>query len=184
MHLELESQPQEHPKPGSVLRRWWTHVWVTTRHVSRYLSPQQRQALEERIRQSEIRHLGELRVCIEARLPSEALWRGETARQRASQLFSMLGVWNTEHNNGVLIYMLLAERRIEVLADRGLMQKLGSDAALKTLVDMLVPDLQNHCMDVALNKAIDQVGALLTTHFPAREGQSNTNELSDAIVVL
>ena len=69
---------------------------------------------------SERRHSGEIRVCVEAGLPLSYLWRGATARERAVTMFGKLRVWDTEHNNGVLIYLLLAEHRIEIVADRGL----------------------------------------------------------------
>jgi uncharacterized membrane protein len=66
------------------------------------------------------RHSGEIRVCVEAGLPLSYLWRGATARERAVTMFGKLRVWDTEHNNGVLIYLLLAEHAIEIVADRGL----------------------------------------------------------------
>ena len=69
---------------------------------------------------SERRHSGEIRVCVEAGLPLSYLWRDATARERAVTMFGKLRVWDTEHNNGVLIYLLLAEHAIEIVADRGL----------------------------------------------------------------
>lgn len=165
-------------------RRWWAHLLANCRDVRRCLPSSQAQALEKQVEHSEIRHLGELRICIEAGLSTEALWRGQTARQRAAELFSVLGVWDTEHNNGVLIYLLLAERRIEVLADRGLTHKLGSQTAFDDLVNALIPDLQREDFACALSKAIEQVGRLLSAHYPAEPGQRNDNELSNAIVLL
>lgn len=165
-------------------RRWWSHFLAHARSARRCLKPDELQALEQQIEASEIRHLGELRICIESSLSPEGLWRGQTARQRASELFSMLGVWDTEHNNGVLIYLLLAERRIEVLADRGLALQPHSQAAFDTIVSSLLPDLRRDDFASALSKAIRQVGELLATHYPIAPGERNDNELSNAIVLL
>ena len=76
--------------------------------------------LRERVAASERRHSGEIRICVEAGLPLSYLWRGLSARDRAITMFGKLRVWDTEHNNGVLIYLLLAEHAIEIVADRGL----------------------------------------------------------------
>ena len=76
--------------------------------------------IEARVAASEKRHSGEIRVVVEAGLPFSYLRRGATPRERAVALFGKLGVWDTERNNGVLIYLLLAEHAIEIVADRGL----------------------------------------------------------------
>lgn len=165
-------------------RRWWPHFLAHARGARRCLKRGELQALEQQIEASEIRHLGELRICIESSLSPEGLWRGQTARQRAAELFSMLGVWDTEHNNGVLIYLLLAERRIEVLADRGLAHQPDAQAAFDNIVNTLLPDLQRDDFASALAKAIEQVGELLAKHYPAAHGERNDNELSNAIVLL
>ncbi|MEP7284026.1 MAG: TPM domain-containing protein, partial [Rubrivivax sp.] len=76
--------------------------------------------LAQRVRTSEVRHSGEIRISVEAGLPLGYLWQGLSARDRALTLFGKLRVWDTEANNGVLIYLLLAEHAIEIVADRGL----------------------------------------------------------------
>ena len=76
-------------------------------------------AIRQAIVDCEARHAGEIRFAVEGALSPVALWRGLGARQRAEQVFAELRVWDTEHNNGVLIYVLLAERRVEIVADRG-----------------------------------------------------------------
>jgi uncharacterized membrane protein len=76
-------------------------------------------AIEEAVQASERRHRAEIRVAIEVALDLRALWRVRTARERALEVFAELGVWSTAESNGVLVYLLLAERDVEIVADRG-----------------------------------------------------------------
>ncbi|MGH8539724.1 MAG: TPM domain-containing protein [Stenotrophobium sp.] len=80
------------------------------------------QAIENAVHTCESQHGGEIRFAVEASLHASAIWHGLTPRERAIQVFSDLRVWNTEHNNGVLIYVLLADRAVEIVADRGVAQ--------------------------------------------------------------
>ena len=84
-------------------------------------------AIEQAIKQSEISHEGEVRFAVEAALNTLPLLRDQSARDRAVEVFSQLRVWDTEHNNGVLIYLLLADRDVEIIADRGINVKVGSE---------------------------------------------------------
>ena len=108
------------------MNRLWRilkHRWLDDRDALRALGADALERLARRVEASERRHTGEIRVCVEAGLPFSYLWRGATARERAVQMFGKLRVWDTEHNNGVLIYLLLAEHRIEIIADRGLARR-------------------------------------------------------------
>ena len=174
----------QHPKHTRSIKQWLSHLSLDVRDARRQLPEAARLRLEERIRASEARHLGELRVCVEASLNPAQLWRGVTPRGRAIELFGHLRVWDTEHNNGVLIYLLLAERRIEVLADRGLMHKLDDADQWEKLVAQLSDHLAQHNLEAGLQAAIDQIGQLLQRHYPLRQGQSNPNELPDSIVLI
>jgi len=82
-------------------------------------------AIEQAIHEAEAKHAGQVRFAVEASLDFAALWRNQTASERAIDMFSQLRVWDTEHNNGVLIYLLLADRDVEIIADRGIHAKLG-----------------------------------------------------------
>ncbi len=137
--------------------------------------------IAERVAASERRHSGEIRVCIEAGLPLADLRRGATARARAVTLFASLGVWDTEHNNGVLIYLLLAERAIEIVADRGLDRHVDAATWDRILATMRGAFVDGRFED-GLDAAIDAVDALLTEHFPLAAGAGNANELPDAPV--
>ncbi len=134
--------------------------------------------LMSRVRASEGRHSGEIRVCVEGRLPLSYLLRDGGARQRAVAMFSKLRVWDTEHNNGVLIYLLLLERSIEVVADRGLARRVPQpvwDAMVQRMSEAFkVGDFEH-----GLTEAVAEVSALLVQHFPLEPGQQRSNEMSD-----
>ena len=102
------------------LLRILKHRWTDERDLARALDAAALQRLQQRVAASEAHHRGEIRVCAEPGLPLSYLWRGASARERALAMFGKLRVWDTEDNNGVLIYLLLAEHRIEIVADRGL----------------------------------------------------------------
>jgi uncharacterized membrane protein len=158
------------------------HRWLDERDVHRALGAAALQRIGERVTASEKRHSGEIRVCIEAGLPLSYLWRGASARERAVTLFGKLRVWDTEHNNGVLIYLLLAERHIEILADRGLNRHVPP-ARWQALIDGMADAFKARRFEAGLIAAIDAVDALLAEHFPLRAGEDNPDELPDAPVV-
>jgi uncharacterized membrane protein len=135
--------------------------------------------LEARIRASERRHSGEIRLSVEAGLPLSYLWRRLRARDRALALFGRLRVWDTEANNGVLIYLLLAEHAIEIVADRGLARHV-EPAQWDALIEDMRGAFRAGRYEQGLMRAIDDVEALLVRHFPLAEGQANPNELPDA----
>ena len=101
------------------LSRVIRHLLTTRRALDRAFDPLTRGAVEEAVAASEQSHRGELRFAVESRLGIGALLGGETARGRALELFANLGVWDTEENSGILVYVLLADRRVEIVADRG-----------------------------------------------------------------
>ena len=128
---------------------------------------------------SEARHTGEIRVCIEAGLPLSYLRREATARERAVAMFGKLRVWDTENNNGVLIYLLLADHAIEIVADRGLGRH--ADAAhWQRVVASMQGAFQGGQFEAGLNQAVDAVDALLAQHFGLAPHAANPNELPDA----
>ena len=138
--------------------------------------------IEQRVAASERRHSGEIRVCVEAGLPMSYLWRGASARERAVAMFGKLRVWDTESNNGVLIYLLLAEHRIEIVADRGVDRLVGADGWQSVMQTMRTAFAAGQ-FEQGLNQAIDAVDALLVRHFPLAAGEANPNELPDAPVL-
>jgi uncharacterized membrane protein len=163
--------------------RWARHLWLDAADARRILTPAGLQRLEQAVMDSESRHLGELRLCVEAGLPMTALWRGDTPRARAIELFSQLRVWDTAHNNGVLIYLLLADRRIEILADRGLHAR-TTDADWQAIAASLSAALREKQFEQGLTEAVRQVGLLLKQHYPATAAGRRPNELPDAVALI
>jgi uncharacterized membrane protein len=141
--------------------------------------------IETRVAASEARHSGQIRVCVEAGLPLSYLTRHASARDRAVAMFGKLRVWDTAHNNGVLIYLLLAERAIEIVADRGIAAHV--DAGEWTAITAQMEGaFRGGEFAAGLYRAIDAVDALLVQHFPRIDGASAgdyPNELPDAPVV-
>jgi uncharacterized membrane protein len=154
------------------------HRWLDETDAARALGPEALARLEARVAQSEQRHSGEIRLCVEAGMPLSYLWRNATPRQRAITMFGKLRVWDTEHNNGVLIYLLLAEHAIEIVADRGLARVVPA-ANWATLIDGMRGAFRAGRLEEGLAQAVDAVDALLAQHFPLEPGQANPNELPD-----
>lgn len=165
------------------LARIWKHRWLDSRAASRALPPQALARLANLVTQSEARHTGEIRIAIESGLPLSYLRRHASPRERAIALFGKLRVWDTEDNNGVLIYLLLAEHAIEVVADRRLNAALPVDF-WQQLLAKLRPVLAAQQYEAALASAIEMLGEALTQHFPVAPGQSRSNTLPDAPVLL
>jgi len=170
------------PPPLSRWRRLLRHRWFDERDAARVLDAGALERLGRRVQASERLHSGEIRVCIEAGLPLSYLWRGASARERAIALFGKLGVWDTEHNNGVLIYLLLADHAIEVVADRGVNHHVPPDAWAALLQGMSEAFAAGR-FEEGLATAIDLVGEQLARHFPLAVGASNPNELPDEPVL-
>jgi uncharacterized membrane protein len=147
----------------------------------RAFPPQALRRIEEAIRASEREHDGEIRFVVESTLPFHAIFRKRSSRRRAEELFAQLGVWDTEHNTGVLIYIQLLSRHIDIVADRGIAHKVEQaewDAICRTMEARF---RKKAYLDGAL-EAIERITRLLARHFPARG--ANPNELPDKPVVL
>ena len=165
------------------LLRILKHRRLDERDARRAIDAPALQRIEARVAASERHHSGEIRVCIEASLPMSYLQRDATARERAVAMFGKLRVWDTEHNNGVLIYLLLAEQRIEIVADRGLNRHVGA-ATWQDIADAMGAAFQRGQFEAGLNHAIDAVDALLVRLFAIDDAQLNPNELPDRPLVL
>lgn len=170
---------------------WFTlmrHRWCDSRDTRRRIPDDMAERLSARIGASEARHTGQVRICVEAALPTDLLWRqgprctlAPLVRERALFWFGQLGVWDTEHNNGVLIYLLLAEQAIEFVADRALARHVPPEQ-WQAAVDHLRLHLKAGDFETGLTQALGEVSALLVAHFPAHAGQPSANELPNIIV--
>ena len=173
----------------TTLTRLGRHLWLDRSHTARAIPAATAERLRQRIAASEQRHSGEVRICVEASLPASYLWRHlrqrlpirQIVRQRALMMFSKLRVWDTEHNNGVLIYLLLAEHRIEIVADRGL-QRHASAQDWQEVVSRLGQHLRRGDFENGLTQALEEVSALLVAHFPRTGDVTVPNELPNTVV--
>jgi uncharacterized membrane protein len=164
------------------MNRWLRvlkHRWLDETDAKRALDDAALARLAAHVQRSELRHSGEIRVCVEAGLPLSYLWRGAAARERALAMFGKLRVWDTEHNNGVLIYLLLAERAIEIVADRGLNRHVPA-AEWRRLSAGMAAAFKAGRFEDGLAEAIDMVDRLLLQHFALAAGERNPNELPDS----
>ena len=158
------------------LGRLLRHRWFDETDTRRALGPQALARIEQRIAASERQHTGEIRVCVEPGLPLSYLWRGAHARERAIAMFGKLRVWDTEANNGVLIYLLLAEHQIEIVADRGIARHVPP-GHWHAIVAGMRSEFRAGRFEAGLLQAIEAVEALMLQHFPQAEGQANPDEL-------
>ncbi len=162
------------------LTRILKHRWLDEADRRRALDNAALQRLAARVAASELQHSGEIRISVEAGLPMSYLVRGLRARDRAIMLFSKLRVWDTEHNNGVLIYLLLAEHAIEIVADRGLTRHVPQ-AKWDALVAGMREAFAQRQFEAGLNAAIAAVDGLLLLHFALAPGEVDPNELPDEV---
>ena len=160
------------------LSRLVRHRLLDERDTRKAIAPGVVSRLAQRVTDSERGHSGEIRVYVEASLPTSYILRDATPRERAVAMFGKLRVWDTQHNNGVLIYLLLAERAIEVVADRGLTSRVP-ESEWPRIVDGMRSAFQSQRYEEGLAQAIDAVTALLSQHFALAEGEANANELPD-----
>lgn len=161
--------------------RWIRHLWLDDLAVRRDFPRPVLSAIERAIATQENRHRGELRFVVEGGLPLAPLLSGRTARERAIDVFSRLRVWDTEDNAGVLVYLLLADRRVEIVADRGIHARVGS-AAWDAICGEMQSAFAAGRFEAGAILGIEAISDLLAAHFPP--GEENPNELPDTPLVL
>jgi uncharacterized membrane protein YgcG len=140
-----------------------------------------RRRIESAIADSEVRHGGEIRFAVEAALDFMPLLRGTTAREQAIQVFTDLGVWDTERNNGVLIYLLLADRDVEIVADRGLNGRVSAEE-WEAICQEMEAMFRRGAYEAGVRRGIELIGGHLARHFP--RPADNANELPDRALLL
>jgi uncharacterized membrane protein len=162
---------------GRIGRHLVEHRW----RVRRIFPPQVLAAIEQAIRAGEGTHSGQVRFIVEGALDGAPLFRDQPARERALDIFSQLRIWDTAHNNGVLIYLLLADRDVEIIADRGIDARVGAAGWEKICAEMENSFRAGNFAGGVI-KGIQAVSRQLAAHFPRHGG--GTNELPDTPVVI
>jgi uncharacterized membrane protein len=157
------------------------HLLCDRWSVRRAFPAQAMRAIERVITEQETRHMGELRFAVEASLPFESLIGGVSARQRAIDLFSRLRVWDTEHNSGVLVYVLLADRDVEIVADRGIHARVGVEG-WEAICGGMERAFARREFEQGAILGLRAISDLLAKHFPA--SGANPDELSNKPVIV
>lgn len=163
------------------LKRWFRHWQVGSLHVKRAFPATRLAAIEQAIRAGEAVHGGEVRFAVEGALDHAALRLNLSPHQRALDVFSMLRIWDTTDRNGVLIYVLLADHAVEIIADRGIHARVG-DEGWAAICQLMEAGFRAGDPEAAVTGGIRAVNALLQQHFPSTAPRPN--ELPDVAVVL
>ena len=162
---------------GRIGRHLLQHRW----RARKIFPPKVLAALEQAIKAGEATHSGQIRFVVEGALDGVPLFRDQPARDRALDIFAQLRIWDTAHNNGVLIYLLLADRNVEIVADRGIDAKVGAAGWQKICADMET-DFKAGNFENGVIKGIEAVSRQLAAYFPPHG--AGRNELPDAPVVI
>jgi uncharacterized membrane protein YgcG len=165
-------------QPGRI----WRHIAATRRGMRRAFSDSTLLAIEQAVQASEKLHGGEIRFAVETELGWQELFQGLTPRQRAVEVFSLLRVWDTEHNNGVLIYVLHADRAVEIVADRGFRDRVD-DAAWGAICTQMRARFAQGEFEAGALAGVRAVGRLMAAHFPTRDGQRR-DDIADRPAIL
>jgi uncharacterized membrane protein len=161
--------------------RWFRHAWAELLGVQKAFPVAVRNSIELEITAVEAGYRGEICFAVEAALSLEQLWRRTTARQRAMECFATLGVWDTAANNGVLIYVLLADRSVEIVADRGIAAQVG-DEQWRVLCASVEAQYRNGAFGTGSRHVIRGVAEHMAKHFPNEA--AGRNELPNQPILL
>jgi uncharacterized membrane protein len=163
------------------LARFFRHIRMSPAKAARAFPAAAMEAIGREIAAQEELHRGEILFVVEAELHSAQLWRDVAPRERAREVFAQQGVWNTEENDGVLIYVLLADRAVEIVADRGIHARV-SDGEWRSICAAMQREFSQGLYAEGAVAGVRAVSALLARHFPATGPRRN--ELPDRPVLL
>ncbi|WP_180008696.1 MULTISPECIES: TPM domain-containing protein [unclassified Acinetobacter] len=169
---------QEIQQPS--FKRWLKHFFYMPA-ANRFFNKQDQQAIAQAVTEAEHGHVGEIQVVIEGHIPSNQAYYQNT-RARAEQLFAELGVWDTEFNSGILLYLNICERHVEIVFDRGLRQA-TNDKIWQDICQNIIAKMQDKDYRNALTNGVTEIGMVLNT-FYVDKTQDRANELSNAPIVL
>jgi len=161
--------------------RWLKHL-VARMGAERHFPAATLDAIQHAIADSEHRHLGEICFAVEGGMPFGEVAAGRTSRERAESAFARLHVWNTEHNTGVLVYILIADHAIEIVADRGIAAKVG-DEEWRAICALMQRDFAAGEYEKGSLAGVAAITEVLVRHFPSN-GRRNLDELPDRPVLL
>ena len=162
-------------------QRIWRNLFSSWFQLARWFPKKKMREIRDYIAQGELKHAGELCFAIEARYSLWSILNGITPRLRAEQIFSSLRIWDTQDNCGVLVYLQLAERKIEIVADRGLAKHVP-ESMWQALCQAFSIDMHEKTPYQAVIACLEQINSLLIEFYPATE--HDINELPNEPVIL
>jgi uncharacterized membrane protein len=163
--------------------RWFRHLVATRGALRRAFPPSSLDAIEEAITRAEIAHAGEIRCAIESALEPGEIVAGKSPRQRAIEVFAGLGVWETDANNGVLIFVLLADHDVEIVADRGFNGRVTA-AQWSAVCDRMEAHYRAGGFEAGTLEGVSEVSRLIAAHFPQSVGGRVRDELPNRPTLL
>jgi uncharacterized membrane protein len=169
----------------NIANRLWLYftAFKSVFQYRRHLQARNIEALRLTIMQAEKNHRGEIRLVIEHHLSLPHILSNTSSRQRAIQWFSDLRIWDTEGNTGILLYLLLNEKKIEIVADRGIASQVSQEEWNQICLE-LQNNLSAQQVEAGITTALHQFGQLLIHHFPHVDNEDNPDELSNAPVII
>jgi hypothetical protein len=164
-----------------IFKRLCKHLAMIPSATRRYFPIESLRRIEKAIAQSEEAHSGQLRFVVEGNLDAIDIFRKKTGKKRAIEIFSQLRVWDTEANNGVLIYLLLADHDFEILGDRGIHHHIG-EAGWERISQEMEKRFRKGKFEAGVLYGIEQIGEVLAQHYPAKDNQRN--ELPNTPIIM
>ncbi|BCX72142.1 TPM domain-containing protein [Acinetobacter bereziniae] len=177
---EILTEPKLQEKVKPSFKRWLKHCLYMPAS-KRYFSKQDQHAIAQAVQQAEEGHVGEIQVVIEGHIPSHQAYHQNT-RLRAQQLFAELGVWDTEYNSGVLLYLNLCEKAVEIVVDRGIHQA-TTQQTWQQICDEMIVQLKNKHYRLAVESGVSEIGKVLNL-FYKQQKPDNMNELANQPIIL
>lgn len=177
---EIITEPklQEHTQPS--LKRWFKHFFYMPAS-KRYFSKQDQYAIAEAVKVAEHGHVGEIQVVIEGYIPSSLAYTQNT-RLRAQQLFAELGVWDTEHNSGILLYLNLCEQTVEIVVDRGI-NAATEQKVWQEICNKIIHELKNKKYRLGVVVGVTEIGEILNIFYD-HKSTDRENELTNMPIIL
>ncbi|MBO3661256.1 TPM domain-containing protein [Acinetobacter variabilis] len=177
---DIVTQPklEEHAQPS--FKRWLKHFFYMPA-TKRFFSKQDQHAIALAVEEAEHGHVGEIQVVIEGSLPSRSAYYQDTLC-RARQLFAELGVWDTEHNSGVLLYLNLCDHKVEIVIDRGIKQATTQDV-WDEICQNIIQELKQGNYKNGVILGVKQIGEILNQYYDQKMNDLK-NELGNKPIIL
>ena len=177
---EIITEPklQEHVQPS--LKRWFKHFFYMPAS-KRYFSKQDQTKIAQAVKEAEHGHVGEIQVVIEGYIPSSLAYTQDT-KLRAQQLFAELGVWDTEQNSGVLLYLNLCEQKVEIVIDRDIKQA-TQQHVWQTICDHMILELKQKNYRQGIIVGVNEIGEILNSFYD-HQVDDKFNELPNSPLIL